>query len=294
MKISAFGYNYTEPFSKDQIPNKVGEFKNNFYEVDLKTSELSEYFKNNLVWSPFLFEDGKRLGKFNKGMTWCLGFDYDDGRFTKEEIYEKFLEMDEFSFLQHYQIIFYESPRSGQEGLHKYRIVIPFEKSFDIQDKESWKFFYTYVCNEMEKKDIYFDAVKDIARMFYSVDFNKVSPINSKAFSDFGPIYRSILRKQEKTKKTEALKFGVFSDSKDTKEYTKDIERFYKNYDVFQERVKDIYEGNFRGTQQYKLMCFLKGCGFDQNDFESFVWNHQEVDWEMDDMNRTLSGNSPF
>ncbi len=287
MKISAFSYTYNEPFSKDQIPNKVGEFVNNFYEVDLETNELAGYLKNNIVWSPFLFEEGKRKGVFNKGMTWCLTFDYDDGRFDYHEIYQKLLCIEEFSFLQHHQIIFYESPRFGMEGLFKYRIVIPFEESFDIKSAEDWSNFYTHLVDEAEKEDIYFDPTKDIARMFYATDFNKVHTINQKALVNFGPIYRFSLRKN-KVESQSQMRFGAFQ------EHTKDIEGFYRNSIKFQDRVKEIYHGNFRGTQQYKLMCYLNACEFDQNDFENFVSSHPEVDWEVEDMARTLRGNSPF
>ncbi len=287
MKISAFGYNYTEPFSKDQIPNRVGEYVNNFYEVDLETKELAGYLKNNIVWSPFLFE-GKRLGKYNKGMTWCLTFDYDDGRFDYKEIYKKLLNIEELGFLQHHQIIFYESPRFGMEGLFKYRIVIPFEESFDIRSSEDWSIFYTHLVEAAEKEDVYFDPTKDIARMFYATNFNRVHQINKKPLRDFGPLYRFSLRKNKPIVSGDRMRFGAF------KERSKDIEGFYRNSTNFQDRVKEIYDGNFRGTQQYKLMCYLNACEFDQYDFEGFVSNHPEIDWEMGDMARTLSGNSPF
>ncbi len=282
MKISAFGYNYNEPFSKDQVPNKVGEFANNFYEVEMETKQLGDYFKNNIVWSPFLFEGGKRVGKYNKGLTWCLVMDYDDGRFDYKEIYQKMIDIEEFGFLRHYQVIFYSSPRDGQEGLHKYRIVIPFEKPLNINN-DDWVLFYQRVMDLLAEKDIVVDKTKDFARMFYSVDFAEVFVLGDKAISDFGIIYRLILRSV--MKKKQLMKFG----SPKTKgQYQKDIEGFYRNSTNFQGRVSDVGAIGSRGVDQYKLMCYLAACEFSQQEVQEFKDNHGEVNWEDDDWDRAI------
>jgi len=292
MKISVIQYNYKEPFTKDQVPRFIGRDKVDeygrgwvspkFQEIEMPPEQLSDYLKNNIVWSPFLFEGGVRHSDNNKKYIDCIAFDYDEGSLTWEEIVERMMQIEYFGWIKNFQVIFAGSPRNSVE-VHKYRIVIPFKKSFKI---DNYSKMYQKIVDDMKEVGVVLDSVKDLARIFYSVDFCEIHTTSDNILPDF-KIISNVIKRSIKEKP----KFKTGRATKRSFDNNRDIEGFYKNSVNFQEKVQKINTSQHRGKDQYGLMNYLKACGFTKADFEEFVSNHNEIDWEMNDLTRTLNHN---
>ncbi len=266
MKISAYQYTYTEPFTKEQVPRFFGKQEGSarFFEVELPPEALGNYFRNNLVWSPFLFKDGIRHGDNNLGEVWCLVLDYDDGRFDADEIYQKMLKTETFGFLQHYQVIFYESPSYGKEGLYKYRIIIPFREPLKI-DRVSWKKFYGFIIRDLEKQDIYIDNIGDMARIFYSTSFNKVYQQGDKILNSIKPVYSYI--KKLASVGPKSLKFNKRTNSDFDGPITPDNLVKQPKYIEYLDRIQP---GNYH-LGEIALIGYLTKCDCSKSDIEQHI-----------------------
>ena len=208
MKISVIGYQYQEPFSKEQVPNKIGSYGPFFQEVEFAPDRMKDYIKNNIVWSPFLFDGGVRLGSKNKMLMDCWVFDYDDGVLTPDEIIKLMRKIEYFSWADRYQIIFAGSPRNS-DTLHKYRIIIPFGETLKID--ENYTKVYAKMIKDLKEVGLPLDgATKDLARMFYSVDFCEVTVNTDDIIPKFRLVYNNV---KARVREEDKLRFldGVYS-----------------------------------------------------------------------------------
>lgn len=293
MKISVIPYAYNEPFTKDQVPNNIGRYGPFFQEVEMQPGDLKSYMKNNIVWSPFLFEGGARKGEFNKMQMDCLVFDYDEGSLDRDEILKRMRKLEYFNLCYTKQVIFAGSPRNNNDGLHKYRIIIPFGETLKIDDM--YPQVYQRICDDMASVGVPLDATKDLARMFYSTDFADIYSASDDIQGDFGLMYRFIRSKIKNEKKAAQKQkiLNIYGSKSRAKKFSGDLpsmEVAYQRWPRFKGYTDDMSVGQ-RGKIQYSLMCYLQKAGYSRQDFEEFVLNHQEIPWEDDDMERTFKNN---
>ncbi len=277
MKISAFGYEWQEPFSKEQIPNRSGRWGPFFTEVEMEVAQLAGYMKNNIIWSPFLFEGGARHGSNNKMKMDCWVFDYDEGGMTWQEIAKAMTKNENFFWAEDYQVIFAGSPRNNDD-IHKYRIIIPFTETLDID--ENYSAVYEKLIEEFEKVGVKLDgATKDLARNFYSVDFCEVHVTSDKVFGGFDMLYRkfrNIVVSEKKDKEIRDMLRGVYGQrgrERRARSWDGDIEpKFLVNKPLYQS-YRGLISSMTAHEGVIKLNGYLKKCGCVDSDIEDHIWN---------------------
>jgi len=271
-KISAIGYSYKQPFTKDQVPGKVGKGGFLFHEVEIDPLCIGEYMRNNIVWSPFIFEDGIRRSENNKGITNFWVFDYDEGVLKYDEIFELMIKTEYFNFLRNHKVFFVGSPRNTID-IHKYRIIIPFEEELKLN--ENYSLIYQKMLDAFNEVGLKMDTnTKDLARLWYSVDFCEVHSIGDKILKDFGIIYRHINRVVEEEKKERALSSvvsGYYGRNRSRKHGGQIEPKHLVNKPLYQR-----YRSEITATTAHKgvtqLVGYLKKCGCLDSDIKEHIW----------------------